>query len=322
MLRFTDFVAKASEVMRRKLFGSIRTKLAVVTIMILTVPMAVGIFRSLKLFGGFAEKQGYEKLYSDLVTLRMIYENRKGQMETFVHSVSTDNTVKITASLGRGSLLGEQLGEYLAKLLKEDIVDMVTVTDLQGMVIARGTNPQLRDDDLSGNELVKRTLAGEKITGTQWVSEEELDKEGLLKGRGWDNQRGKLMIQAACPIYDEGEIVGAVLVGCLVNQNPSMAVELGGESHINFVILLGSRVALINIKDGEGKDILGDIIDISTEKNARSTRGMLFGPNLHSRGGFYVLFLSSSRCEGGNCCSPRGSKRCLCYSGNETRDCN
>ncbi len=237
--------------------SSIRKKLLLFIILLLAGPMAFSMLHAVRTFGRFIEKQAHEKVHSDLVSLTMIYENKQKEMETFARSLASRNVVKVTVGLGRESLLGKQLGEYLGKMLQENVVDMITVTDAEGKVIARGTNPQARDDDLSSLDLVKMALKGEGGVGTQLISEEELIKEGLAFKAQPETQNiyATLMIQAGFPIYEEDKVMGTVLVGCLINHNSGLAVKLGDESNRDFAVLQKDRIVLTNVEDVDKDDM-------------------------------------------------------------------
>ncbi len=263
--------------------------------------MTVGILRSLKLLGNFAEEQAYEKVRSDLITLNTVYENRKGQLGSFVRSISADNAVRITASLGRGSLLGEQLARHLSNSLKGGMVDILTVVDHQGRVLARGTNPESRDDDLSGNELVVRGLAGEEVVAILLVCAEEVEKEGLTERtlHGSEGRGAEVMIQAVCPILDEGEVVGVSLAGFLVAKNRLLAEQLSAQAHIKFAILAEDRITLTNITDRENNTILGENVEISIDENRSDQMGQYCSGWTSIRGEEYICFFSPLRDAGG-----------------------
>jgi signal transduction histidine kinase len=239
------------KITERFFLNSIRKKLLLIFILLLAGPMAFSMLHALKTFGRFIEKQAHEKVHGDLLSLTRIYQNKQEKIETFARTIASDNVVKVTAGLGKESLLGQQLGDYLGKMLLENEVDMITVTDAEGRVIARGTNPQAKDDDLSSLDLVKIALKGEGKVGPQLISNEELIKEGLFLESHRDDQSGDgaLVIQAGYPIHAGEKVIGATLVGCLINHNSQLASELGDESRINFAVLQKDRIVLANIED-------------------------------------------------------------------------
>ncbi|GAI27252.1 unnamed protein product, partial [marine sediment metagenome] len=70
------------------------------------------------------------------------------------------------------------LKKYLGRVTKEFNLDMLTLTDTQGKVILRTTQPEIMGDDQLNDPLVIRALKGETVAATQIIPREELLKEG------------------------------------------------------------------------------------------------------------------------------------------------
>jgi len=240
-----------------------------VLIIVLTIPMSVGIIHAVRTFGKFAEGQVQKKVESDLTHLLTIYENKQRQVETLAKSVAMDNAVKVTASLGKESLLGQRLEDYLTKFLKKDIIDLLIITDEQAEVITRQGTLELKDDHLSENEILKRALNGELTVSSYLVSKEKLRGEkSRLTGNTNPTEKNfnqLLIILAACPLNYNEKTVGVVMAGCFLNDNASLKKEMEEES--DFALLQKEHTVLTNLRDKEGNLLIGKSIHLPRNEN-------------------------------------------------------
>ncbi len=127
------------------------------------------------------------------------------------------------------------LFKYLKRVREEFNLDILTLTDAQGKVLLRTTQSEILGDDQSNDPLVKRALKRELAAGTQIIPRQELLKEGkelaqhaYLKivptpkaaPRYEDFEEKGMMLKAAAPLIDEnGELLGVLYGGVLLNRN-------------------------------------------------------------------------------------------------------
>ncbi|MFA7159342.1 MAG: cache domain-containing protein, partial [Kiritimatiellia bacterium] len=129
----------------------------------------------------------------------------------------------------------QEVLERFGMTRQEESLDILSLTDARGVVIARARNPAATGDDQSGDEMVSRVLAHRKpVSGTVIVPAAELARESpelaeQARIRAIDTPRSKpgdepeltggMMIRAACPVFDyENRLIGVVYGGTLLNR--------------------------------------------------------------------------------------------------------
>ena len=114
-------------------------------------------------------------------------------------------------------------------------IDILTVTDKQGVVIARARNPAVYGDSMEDNSLVRYALNGETVSSVEIMTREELLKESELlaeqaymeftptpkaKPRLDKESTSGMVLVAAAPIYaDDGNLVGVLYGADLINRD-------------------------------------------------------------------------------------------------------
>ncbi|MBW1856026.1 MAG: cache domain-containing protein [Deltaproteobacteria bacterium] len=102
-------------------------------------------------------------------------------------------------------------------------------------MLVRSRYPYRVGDDQSNEEMVSKALNGERIAGTQILSQEELNEEGdglaeqafmlfvptrLEKQRARDRETSGMVIEAAIPVIDKNDdLLGVIYGGTLLNRN-------------------------------------------------------------------------------------------------------
>ncbi|TFH42138.1 MAG: HAMP domain-containing protein, partial [ANME-2 cluster archaeon] len=113
-------------------------------------------------------------------------------------------------------------------------LDILTVTDKNGIVVARARNPALYGDPAINNTLIKYALNGVTVSSTEIISREELLKESeylasqaymdftptpKAKYRPETNSSSGMVLITAAPIYDDGNIIGVLYGADLLNRD-------------------------------------------------------------------------------------------------------
>lgn len=171
------------------------------------------------------------KVKHDLAAAWMVYHEKLNDIGDIVRLNSIHEFIQ-TAIKGNEK---ETLEKHLSRVRKDFNLDVLTLTDAQGKVILRTSQPEIWGDDQSNDPLVSRALKGQTVKATQIIPRKELLKEGKdLAERAYlklihtpkaaprteDHEENGMMLKAAAPLVDEkGTIIGVLYGGILINQN-------------------------------------------------------------------------------------------------------
>jgi two-component system NtrC family sensor kinase len=125
--------------------------------------------------------------------------------------------------------------EKFCQIRQDESLDILTITDASGKVIAMARNPASKGDDQANDELVASVLAEKKpACGTVIISSAELLRESAdlaeqariklintprAKPTAEQEQTSGMMIKAACPIFDyDNKLIGIIYGGNLLNR--------------------------------------------------------------------------------------------------------
>lgn len=201
------------------------------TIAILAPTIITGIL-SIQLIDHQIINRAETKTLSDLNSAREIYRNKLSNIESVTRLTAARNIV-ISSVLKHDA---DTLQRVLNKTLMDENLDIFTIVDVNGNVICRGRNPVNIEENLSGDEFVKRVFeTEEKITGTDIISEAELQKESTelanqvrmvitptpkAKTRKDTIETSGMLLKSAVPIFDDKHnIIGILIGGVLINRN-------------------------------------------------------------------------------------------------------
>ena len=138
----------------------------------------------------------------------------------------------------RDAIVANDLKPILARLhqiRKDEALDILTLTDASGKVIARTRNPAVLGDNQAHDELVSLVMAEKKTVGGMVLTDRlELLKESIeladqaqiqvvntprAKPTKEKAQTSGMMIKAASPVFDyEGKLIGVLYGGNLLNR--------------------------------------------------------------------------------------------------------
>lgn len=199
------------------------------------VVVATGLIGSIA--GTFLINQGVmnrvkDKVRNDLNTSRELLGNRIGTIRQTIHFGSIRNCI-------REAVLEEDrksLGECLEQIREIGNMEILAVTDKNGIVIMRVQNPGVYGDDQSSDRIVSRVLGEREIAAAPViVPVGDLRKEGegfaeRVSSGHLNSQEEKtdmkskessgIMIKAAAPMWSEnGEFIGVLYGGDVLNGN-------------------------------------------------------------------------------------------------------
>ena len=201
------------------------------TIAILTPTIITGIL-SIQLINNQIINRAETKTLSDLNSAREIYNNKLSHIESITRLTAARNIV-ISALLDNNA---DSLQKILQKTLEDEHLDVFTIVDKKGNVVCRGRNPVLINENLSGDEFIKRVVeTKKKITGTDIITGVELKKESeelaeqvrmvitptqKAKTRKDTIETSGMMLKSAVPIFDDKQnLIGILIGGVLINRN-------------------------------------------------------------------------------------------------------
>ncbi|MBM3284751.1 MAG: HAMP domain-containing protein [Candidatus Aminicenantes bacterium] len=171
------------------------------------------------------------KVRHDLASAWMVYDEKLNDIRDIVRLNSTRDSIR-NALLARDR---ELLCRLLGRVQREFSLDVLTLTDETGKVLARARRPESFGDDLSEDPLVRRASGKEVVTATEIVTREDLVKEGeglveraylefiptpKAAPRPEDREENGMMLKAAAPVAsDNGRLLGVLYGGILLNRN-------------------------------------------------------------------------------------------------------
>lgn len=172
------------------------------------------------------------KTLSDLNSAREIYRNKISFIES-VARLTASRSLIVSALLENNS---DTLQTELRKTLTNEKLDIFTIVNNKGIVIARGKSSLNKGDTLLTDKYIKRVLeTGETVSGTDVVSPKLLINESYelvdnatikiiptpkSKQRKDTIETAGMVLKSAVPLYDRNKnIIGVLEAGVLLNRN-------------------------------------------------------------------------------------------------------
>ncbi len=201
----------------------------------LTVIIITGLFATfvgVKLIEKSIVPRIQDKVRVDLNSAREIVQETIADIQDIIRLTST------RFFLREGILANDiqDLSAELKRVRQQESLDVLNLTDAEGIVLLRTTNPKASGDSQVSNELIKRVLSEKRaIASIEVLTKEDLAKEsGELAERAYtkiivtahskptnkEAETSGMFIMAAAPILsDDGEILGALYGARLLNHN-------------------------------------------------------------------------------------------------------
>jgi len=218
--------------MKRISRKSIQTQLILYfTIAILTPTIITSIIGTKFIYNQVINR-AENKSISDLNSAREIYRNKISQIE-YVTRLTAARSLIAASLIERNS---DTLQQDLNRTMTMEKLDIFTIVDKNGIVIARGRNPFVKGDTLLSDKFIYKVINSEEtVVGTDIVPANELLKESYelvershtiilrtpkAKETGQKEYTSGMMLKAAVPVFDRHKnLVGVLMGGILLNRN-------------------------------------------------------------------------------------------------------
>jgi len=203
---------------------SLRTKLVISFLAVVIVTGSVSTLVGVNLIGNGIIREEQDRVRTNLYSAREIYQGELKEIRDLVRLTAVRFFIK--EAFLKSDLEG----------IEEEHLDMLTLTDKNGKVLFRTSNPDVYGDSKAEDDLVKSVLLNEEvIASTQIISREELEKEGQdlaeqayikfiptlnEKPRPEKEETSGMVLKAAAPVMSyNNELLGVIYGGRLLNRD-------------------------------------------------------------------------------------------------------
>jgi two-component system, NtrC family, sensor kinase len=217
----------------------IATKLALSFLLIVMMASLIFTAAGIRLISGRIVAEAQETVKRDLNSARVIYTGQLRHTNDVVR-MTADRYIIITA-LTSGNI--QDAAAELSRIKDQEKLDILTITDTSGKVLARANNWSVAGDSQATDELVGAVIRGRMpVSATEIVSVDDLRKESdvlvqkahlqlidtpMARPRADALETSGMMLKAAAPVVDyEGNFAGVVYGGILLNKNYEMVDQI------------------------------------------------------------------------------------------------
>jgi len=217
---------------RKKRFISMTVKLVMGFWPVITVISIVFMLVGIQIINTRILSETQEKVRHDLNAAREIYSNKLTHIHDVVHL--TANRFCVREAFLSNNIMAVK--DELIRLMNDEKLDVLTITDKDGNVLLRASNPDNYGDNLSDDALINEVIRYKKpVMSTMIVPKEDLEKESpalveqayfkfidtpRARTRSETEETAGMMLKAAAPIFDEqNNFLGILYGGTLLNRN-------------------------------------------------------------------------------------------------------
>ena len=262
---------------------SLKTRITICFIAVIITTSAISTFVGIKLIDKSIVPRIQDKVRYDLNSAHELLQNEV---------INIKDIIRLTSSrfFMRESILAndiERLSGELKKIQRMESFDILNLADAEGNIIVRARNPGYTGDNRLSIEIVSNVLTTKNIfASTEIFSREELIKEGDdLAARAYckiipsprmksaymsEETSGMIMLGAAPVLGDDGEVLGVLYGGKLLNNNDAIVDRIrdaiygrekykGKEIGAITIFLNILRIAT-NVIDDDGKRAVGTYV--------------------------------------------------------------
>ena len=259
---------------------SLRLKLNISFLTVIIICGLVAALVGMRLIVAGVINQAQDNVRNDLNSAREIYQQEAERIKDVVRFTALRFFLKDEILANDNETLKKELDE----IRKAESLDILTLTDKNGLVVVRARKSSVFGDNQRDDQLVSQVLLSNKVVvGTVILKTEELAKEGddlaqlaytevasTPKARQKPDvvQTSAMCIKAVSPVFGyDGELVG-ILYGCnLINRNSQLVDKIketaykgikyrGIDIGVSTIFQGDIRIAT-NVLDGNGKRAIG-----------------------------------------------------------------
>ena len=219
--------------MKRGISHSIATRLSLSLLAIIILSGLLFTVVGVTTISSLIVNDAEDRVKNDLNTARLIYLDK-------LDSLRQEAEFTAVRTFMEDVLLQKNISQDYINALKSfkanESLDVLTLTDSNGIVVLRVNNPDLKGDDQSRQELVHAVLTRRApAAGTIIVSANELKNESpqlanqahfifvntpMARPRPETEETAGMMLMAAVPVFGHnGDLIGVVYAGVLLNRN-------------------------------------------------------------------------------------------------------
>jgi two-component system, NtrC family, sensor kinase len=263
-------------------FHSLRTKLLVsFIVVVLAGGISSGIIVT-RMVGQTIIAEAQNKVRHDLASAWMVYNERINRIKD-VLTLTTKRDLIIRSMVTKDL---ETLRRELERVRLDYRLDILTVTDNKGIVLARSRTPYRAGDYQGNDSLIREALKKGAVASTEIMPKEELEKEAdelerqaflevittpKAKARAQAQETSGMILKAAVPIIDINDnLLGVLYGGSLLNRNYEIVDKIkdtvfrgerykGKETGTSTIFQWDLRIST-NVRDKAGLRAIGTLI--------------------------------------------------------------
>ena len=262
---------------------TIQSQLILAFSIAILVPAIITIYVGMRVISDQIITRAETKTISDLNSAREIYRSKISE----IHSITRLTAVR---KLVRAAVISRDhdfLSKDFQSILRREKLDILTICDSRGNVIARGRNPALFGDNILEDRFIERVIrTHQPVSGTDLLSREQLIKASpdlaaqasmevfptpKAKERHDHQETSGMMMASAVPVFDDNDnFLGAIIGGVLLNRNYEIVDKIKEVVHEGQIyqgkeigtatIFQGDLRISTNVKNADGSRAIGTLV--------------------------------------------------------------
>ena len=233
------------------MFNNLRlsTKLNISFILALFIPMIVAMVFSIAYFTEKIKTEAVTKIKSDVRVTELLFQNSLKEIRQLAESYGRQKYLVTLFKLD----LGYKIGIQLAKDGEADNLNLITVFDTEGKIIARSHNPGKIGEIIDIDQLMTKALAGESGSSSELIPEAVLTKEGIKNDVYLKESQKIFSITGWSPVYDNDRknIMGGVIIRRLQYHDSVLIKRIRNVLNVKIALFEGVRMNLSQVPDGD-----------------------------------------------------------------------